>query len=123
VTGRSAIRAALGNRDANQAAVARWYEELMCLTFDTHALGGGFPDLLVGIPTRAGRVLALVEVKTEDGTLRPSQENFIREWGSGCVVILQTREDVFAHVERVRSRFARQHEAARIHDQPGSGGR
>jgi VRR-NUC domain len=102
MTGRSAMRAAQGARDANHADVQRWYEDLYCLVFDTHALGCGFPDLLVGIPTRMGRVLALVEVKTSGGTLRPSQETFIRQWGSGSVEIVQTREDVFAHVERVR---------------------
>jgi hypothetical protein len=107
MTGRSAIRAAMGNRDANHADVARWYEELYCLVRDTHALGGGFPDMLVRISTRAGQVLALVEVKTADGMLRPSQETFVRLWGTGCVEVVQTRDDVFTHVERVRSRFGR----------------
>jgi hypothetical protein len=103
MTGRSAMRAAQGARDANHAQIAAWYSELFCLTFDCHALGGGFPDLLVGIPTRSGRVLALVEIKTADGRLRTAQETFIRQWGTGCVVVVQTREDVHAHVECVRS--------------------
>ena len=102
MTGRSAMRAAQGARDANHGQVATWYQELYCLAFDCHSLGGGFPDLLVGIPTRIGRVLALVEVKTADGRLKPSQETFIRQWGTGCIEIVQTREDVFRHVERVR---------------------
>ena len=101
------MRAAMGNRDANHADVQRWYEELYCLVHDKHVLGGGFPDMLVRISTRAGQVFALVEVKTADGTLRPSQETFIRLWGTGCIEVVQSREEVFAHVERVRGRFGR----------------
>jgi hypothetical protein len=91
----------MGNRDANHADVTKWYEELYCLVHDTHGLGGGFPDLVVRISTRKGHAIALVEVKTADGTLRPNQERFIGEWGA-CVAVVQTRDDVFAHVERVR---------------------
>lgn len=102
MTGKSAMRAAMGNRDANHGDVTRWYEELYCKVQDTHAVGGGFPDIVVKISTKRGAVVALVEVKTADGTLRPSQERFVREWGS-CVTVVQTRDDVFAHVERVRA--------------------
>lgn len=102
MSGKSALRAAMGNRDANHTDVTSWYRELYCLVQDTHAVGGGFGDLVVRIPTKRGAVIAVVEVKTADGTLRPSQERFIREWGS-CVAIVQTREDVHAHVERVRA--------------------
>jgi hypothetical protein len=96
------MRAAMGNRDANHGQVTGWYESLYCKVHDTHAVGGGFGDLVVKIPTKRGPVLAVVEVKTSDGTLRPNQERFIRDWGS-CVEVVQTREDVFAHVERVRA--------------------
>jgi len=106
MTGRSALCAAQGVRDANHGDVEGWYRSLYCLVHDVHALGGSFPDLLVGIPTRMGRVLALVKVKTADGPFRRPKETFIREWGTGCVETVQTREDVFAHVERVRSRSA-----------------
>lgn len=95
------MRAAMGNRDANHSDVTKWYEELYCKVQDTHAVGGGFPDIVVKISTKRGPLVALVEVKAVDGTLRPSQERFIAEWGS-CVTVVQTREDVFAHVERVR---------------------
>jgi hypothetical protein len=103
MSGRSALRAAMGNRDANHGDVTRWYESLYCLVQDTHAVGGGFPDLVVRISTKRGHVVALVEVKGADGTLRASQERFLREWGCSSIAIVQTREDVFAHVERVRS--------------------
>jgi hypothetical protein len=101
MTGRSAMRAAMGARDGNHGDVTRWYEELYCRVQDTHAVGGGFPDLVVRIPTKRGGVVAIVEVKMPDGTLSKSQERFIAEWGA-CVTIVQTREDVFAHVEQVR---------------------
>jgi hypothetical protein len=107
VTGRSAVRAAMGNRDANHADVQRWYEEMWCLVHDTHALGGGFPDMVVRISTAMGQIPSLVEVKTADGRLKPSQETFLELWGTGCVEVVETREDVFAHVERVRARFGR----------------
>lgn len=88
-------------KDANHDDVTGWYTELFCKVHDTHAVGGGFPDLVVKCPTKRGPQVLLVEVKTADGTLRKSQERFVREWGS-CVTVVQTREEVFAHVERVR---------------------
>lgn len=94
----------MGKCDANHADVTRWYEELYCRVQDTHGVGGGFGDLVVKIPTRRGGVVAIVEVKTADGTLRPNQERFIAEWGA-VVQVVQTREDVFAHVERIRGQL------------------
>jgi hypothetical protein len=40
---------------------------------DTHALGGGLPDMVVRISTPMGQIPALVEVKTSDGRLKPSE--------------------------------------------------
>jgi hypothetical protein len=90
--------------DANHALITKAYEELLCLTFDTHKLGG-FVDLLVRIPTRGGPILQLVEIKTEDGVLRQSQERFIRDWGGYVVQVVRDRTDVQMHVERVQGRF------------------
>jgi VRR-NUC domain len=95
------MRAAMGARDANHGDVTSWYESLYCTVVDSHSLGFGFPDIIVKVPTKRGPVAALVEIKTVDGTLSKSQLRFIAEWGS-CVAVVQTREDVFAHVERVR---------------------
>lgn len=97
------MRAAMGNRDANHADVTAWYRELYCLVQDTHAVGSGFPDLVVRIPTKRGQVIHVVEVKTADGTLSKSQERWLREWGCASTVIVATRDDVHAHVERVRA--------------------
>lgn len=101
MSGRSAMRAAMGNRDANHGEITQVYESLYCKVVDTHGLGFGFPDIVVKIPTKRGPVAALVEIKTVDGTLSKSQERFVAEWGS-AVAVVHTRDDVFAHVERVR---------------------
>lgn len=101
MSGKSAMRAAMGNRDANHSEIAAVYVELYCTVVDTHGLGFGFPDIAVKIPTKRGPIAALVEIKTADGRLSPSQIRFVTEWGS-AVAVVQTREDVFAHVERVR---------------------
>jgi hypothetical protein len=95
--------AAKGLPDENHADVVGWYEELFCSVVDTHALGFGFPDLVVGI---AGRT-ELVEVKTEDGQLEASQVRFIRDWRGSKVTVVRTREDVINHVQRVRGRASR----------------
>jgi hypothetical protein len=87
--------------DANHADIVAAYEALYCVVMDTHKLPG-FVDLVVKVSTRRGPVACLVEVKTVDGTLSKSQLRFVAEWGS-CVTIVQTRDDVFAHVERVRA--------------------
>lgn len=88
-------------QDANHGDIVKAYEELYCAVQDTHKVGGGFPDLVVKVSTRRGPMAALVEIKTVDGTLSKSQLRFISEWGS-CVEVVQTREDVFAHVSRIR---------------------
>ncbi len=98
-------RAALGERDENHADIQRAYENLYCRVRDTHAVGSGFPDLLVSIPTARGKILQLVEVKSRVGELSPSQKTFIRDFGS--VTVVRDAAEVFAHVERVRAEFKR----------------
>ncbi len=98
-------RAAMGERDRNHVDIEGWYQELYCQVIDTHALGAGFPDMLVRIPTGRGGILALVEVKTLDGVLSPSQKRFQRDFGA--VEVVRTREDVQHHVDRVREQFKR----------------
>lgn len=94
-------RATLGRTDANHADVAGWYVDLYCRVHDTHGVGGGFGDIVVNIPTKRGPVMKCVEIKTADGELRPNQKRFAEDWGSS-VVVVQTRDDVFAHVDSVQ---------------------
>lgn len=102
MSGRSVMRAAMGTRDSNHAEITAAYQELFCTVVDSHGLGFGFPDVIVKIPTKRGPQIAIVEIKTPAGLLSKSQQRFLAEWGS-CVTVVQTREDVFAHVERVRA--------------------
>lgn len=101
MSGRNA--AAKGPPDANHAELAAVYEELYCSVVDTHGLGFGFPDLVVGIVGQT----ELVEVKTEFGTVEKSQVRFQRDWRGSKVTIVRTRADVINHVQRVRERISR----------------
>jgi hypothetical protein len=94
--------AAQGERDVNHAELAKVYEELFCSVIDTHALGFGFPDLVVGF---AGQT-ELVEVKTEKGKATPAQERFTRDWRGSKVRIVRNRQEVVEHVLEVRRRAA-----------------
>ena len=93
--------AAQGLPDANHAAIVKAYKDCYCSVFETHHVGFGFPDLIIGV----GGVTCLVEIKGEDGHLRASQETFISTWRGGKVEVVRTRQDVIDHVTRVRSRF------------------
>lgn len=75
--------------DANHAAVIHTLEALYCSVVDTSALGGGFPDLVVGL---AGTTV-LVEVKAENGTLQPNQQRFHDDWRGRKPVIVRTQQD------------------------------
>lgn len=87
--------------DGNHGEIVAEYEKLYCLVKDTHKVSG-FGDIVVRIPTKRGAVVNIVEIKTPDGKLKPAQETFARDWGS-VVVMVQSKADVWAHVERVRA--------------------
>jgi hypothetical protein len=77
--------------DANQAELVRDLRQIGCSVALLHMVGGGVPDLLVGIGGRN----YLVEVK--DGSkapsarkLTPAQVEFHRDW-RGSVHVLSTR--------------------------------
>lgn len=100
MTGRSAVRAAMGNRDANHIELTKLYEQLGCTVVDTHGVGFGFPDAVVGLVG----VTELVEFKTEDGQPNTAQERFSRDWRGSRVRIVRSAADVLAHVSEVRRR-------------------
>jgi hypothetical protein len=93
-------------RDANHNEVIGWYEELYCSVVDTHTLGGGVPDLNVGI---ANQVNEWVEIKTDEGQLAPAQITFQKTHRGRPVVVVRTRADVINHVTNVRERLSRTH--------------
>lgn len=75
--------------DANHAEIVQALRNAGCSVFDCSGLGGGFPDLCVGI---GGRTV-LVEVK--DGSkppsrrlLTPDQLDFHAKWKGGTLAIV-----------------------------------
>ncbi len=59
--------------DANHAEIVQALRKVGCRVLDLRSLGNGCPDLLVD----TGSGLALMEVKTSDGHLRQSQQDFV----------------------------------------------
>jgi hypothetical protein len=89
--------------DANHKAVKGWYEELYCSVLDLHKVGESCPDLLIGC---AGRD-ELVEIKSEEGNLKPHQVTFHRDWRGAKVAVVRTKADVINHVMNIRERISR----------------
>jgi hypothetical protein len=92
-----AVRAA--RVDANQTAVIKALRGYGCSVYPTHAVGAGFPDLVVGSPPGPDgrRRVGFVEVK--DGSKPPSarkltadQIEFWDEW-AGCPMAIVTDVD------------------------------
>jgi len=78
--------------DLNQAEIIAALRAAGATVADTHTVGAGFPDLVVGI---AGKTV-LVEVKAEAGPLRLTEpeRRFMCEWRGDPVRILRTMADV-----------------------------
>lgn len=90
-----------GAPDANQAEIIEIYESLGCSVVDAHAIGFGFPDLVVGM---AGET-HLVEVKMPNGRMEKSQERFMRDWRGSGVLIVKSADMASEHVKAVRARL------------------
>jgi hypothetical protein len=99
-----AARGSLSPHDENHGLIVKRYEEHFCKVLDLSKVGRACPDVLVRISTRDGHVLQLVEIKTEDGSLSPSQELFHTEWGARSCTVVRTIHDVDAHIARVKAR-------------------
>lgn len=95
--------AAQGRPDANHAEIVEAYLSVYASVIDTHTLGKGFPDLVIGI---AGET-ELVEIKSEHGQLRPSQNEFIGHWRGRQPVVVRTPTDAINHAQNVRERVSR----------------
>lgn len=90
-------------KDANHVEIKSALESVGFTVWDTHMVGGGFPDM---VAAKAG-VAFLVEVKTPKGKLNADQVEFIARW-PGRVEILTGVNDVIALVKR----FGEQERAA-----------
>lgn len=86
--------------DSNHGIVKQWYEKLGCKVADCARAGCGVFDLFVACVG----VTHGVEVKRSDGTGRftTAQKAFIPAW-SGRYRIVETQEDVIAHVKDMRA--------------------
>ena len=87
-----------GRTDTNHTEVIGWFLELGCTVQDTSQVGLGFPDIVVGL---VGRTV-LVEIKTEDGDLLPSQKTFNAKWRGEQPVLVRTQQDCIDLVTRIR---------------------
>lgn len=96
---------AFSRKDANHDTLAAVYLQYGCSCVDSSAMGGGFPDALVGC---AG-VTDLVEFKSEGGTVTPAQVTFDATWRGSPVWLIRSANDVDLHVQsmRKRARFTR----------------
>lgn len=65
-----------GRVDANHAAIVAALRAVGCSVLSLAGLGGGVPDLLVGV---RGRTM-LLEVKCPGEALRPLQSEWLRSW-------------------------------------------
>mgnify|MGYP001105367233 CR=1 FL=1 len=83
------MRRAVYRTDANQNDIVEYLRDLGFGVVSLAAVGGGVPDLLVSKED----LTCLVEVKSDNGKLRKSQEDFIDNW-PGQVFVVYNRDDV-----------------------------
>ena len=91
------------NVDANQVAIVEAFRRCGASVLHLHTVGGGCPDLLVGV---AG---VDVQVEVKDGRKKPSaqalseaQEEHRRSWRGRPVVVVRSAEQAWRLVERLR---------------------
>lgn len=79
-------------KDANQNEIVDALEKAGCSVVDASAIGGGFPDLIIG----RHKITYLIEVKNPKtrGKLNKLQEKFFDSW-TGQIDIAYTIEDAF----------------------------
>jgi len=80
--------------DTNQAAIVAELRALGYRVADTHALGQGAPDILVGATCNSQPALLWVEIKTQRGKLTPDECRFHEEWKGLPVIVARSAEDV-----------------------------
>lgn len=89
-----------GHQDANHAALVEFMSQLGPEPIDTSKVGGGFPDVVW--PFQGQTIL--VEIKTPDGALTPSQRRFHEEWRGGPLFVIASEADVLTMVETLTGR-------------------
>lgn len=92
-------------RDANHGEIVTTFERLGCTVFETDRVGGGWPDLVVGVLG----VSFLVEIKNPEthygrAGLNGNQSAFARDWRGGPVHVCCSTDEAVALVQNWRSR-------------------
>lgn len=92
--------------DGNHSQIMRALRAVGCSVLDLSQLGGGVPDLLIGVPGRHFRLNLLLEEK--DGSKPPShrrltkfQEEFHGAW-RGQLDVVNSVEEAIAVIEKRR---------------------
>lgn len=86
-----------GRRDTNHSDIKQALIEAHFTVFDAADVGEGFPDLVVGGYHQKLEVPynALMEIKTDDGKLRPGQKQFMETW-RGQIAVVRNRQEALA---------------------------
>lgn len=87
-------------KDLNHNQISECFRDHGWWTHDTHALGSGFPDLIVCLPLMGGSLTALVEVKGPKGDLTPDEKDFAEQY-PGIVFIIHNEDEVKELTERI----------------------
>jgi hypothetical protein len=84
-------------KDANQNEIVKELEKHGCSVLDTSAVGGGFPDIIVG----KNDVTLLMEIKNPKtrGKLNKLQKKWFAEW-NGQVDVVYTKREAVEIVDR-----------------------
>lgn len=86
------------HRDLVHPGIVKELRQCGYSVFETHHIGGGFPDLVVGY----GGITTLVELKTpralqRGAALEQSQKDFIRDWRGATPLVAESTEQIIAH--------------------------
>ena len=79
--------------DGNQQEIVDHLRAIGCTVQDVHALGHGFPDILVGWRGRN----YLFEIKTIRGKITPDEKEFAKYW-KGQVALIRTFEQAVEYI-------------------------
>lgn len=82
------------NRDHNQEQIVKAIKQLGCTVLDLAAMGGGCPDILVGVTGKTGKYNILLEIKNKS-LLRDSQKLFVNNWKGQTAVVRTVDEALF----------------------------
>lgn len=82
-------------KDNNHNDITKTLSKMKISHKDTHMIGNGFPDLIIGFMG----VNFLVEIKTNNGTLTDKEEDFFEFW-EGDVILARNVVDVFNGISK-----------------------